>query len=82
MFQTRSSISEAFSFMKKCICDQEEMVLRIIEEEWKVAQHIRDSTDKQLNGKIHNILDLQNKFEEVMTVNHCINGTIKIYFIY
>ncbi|XP_070790907.1 E3 ubiquitin-protein ligase RNF135-like [Pituophis catenifer annectens] len=66
MFQTRSSISEAFSFMKKCICDQEEMVLRIIEEEWKVARQIRDSTDKQLNGKIHNILDLQNKFEEVM----------------
>lgn len=57
------------------------MVLRIIEEEWKVAQQITDSTDKQLNGKIH-ILDLQNKFEEVMTVNHCINGTIKIYFIY
>lgn len=78
MFQTRSSISEAFSFMKKCICDQEEMVLRIIEEEWKVAQQI---TDKQLNGNIH-ILDLQNKFEEVMMVNHCINGAIKIYVIY
>ncbi|XP_058024595.1 E3 ubiquitin-protein ligase RNF135 [Ahaetulla prasina] len=67
IFQTRSSISEAFRFMKKCICDQEEMVLRIIEEEWKVAQQITDSTDKQLNGKIHNVLDLQNKFEEVMT---------------
>uniref|UniRef100_A0A8C6VEL6 B30.2/SPRY domain-containing protein n=1 Tax=Naja naja TaxID=35670 RepID=A0A8C6VEL6_NAJNA len=50
--------------MKKCICDQEEMVLRIIEEEWKVAQQITDSTDKQFNGKNH-ILDLQKKFEEV-----------------
>ncbi|XP_015679387.1 E3 ubiquitin-protein ligase RNF135-like [Protobothrops mucrosquamatus] len=66
MFKTRSSISKAFSFMKKCICDQEEMVLRIIEEEWKTAQQIRDSTDKQVNGKIHGILDLQNKSEETM----------------
>lgn len=55
--------------MKKCICDQEEMVLRIIEEEWKTAQQIRDSTDKQINGKIHGILDLQNKSEETMKVN-------------
>ncbi|XP_026566869.1 E3 ubiquitin-protein ligase RNF135-like [Pseudonaja textilis] len=65
ILQTRSSISEAFSFMKKCICDQEEVVLRIIEEEWKVAQQITDSTDKQLNEKNHNILDLHKKFEEV-----------------
>ncbi|XP_070592101.1 E3 ubiquitin-protein ligase RNF135 [Erythrolamprus reginae] len=66
MFQTRSSVSEAFSFMKKCIYHQEEMVLRIIEEECKGAQQITDSTVTQLNGKIHNILDFQNKSEEVM----------------
>ncbi|XP_013921878.1 PREDICTED: E3 ubiquitin-protein ligase RNF135 [Thamnophis sirtalis] len=62
MFQTRSSISKAFSFMKKCICDQEKIVLRIIEEEWNVAEQI---TDKQINGK-NPILDLQNTSEEVM----------------
>ncbi|XP_039199546.1 E3 ubiquitin-protein ligase RNF135 [Crotalus tigris] len=66
IFKTRSSVSTAFSFMKKYICDQEEKVLRIIEEEWKIAQQIRDSTDKQVNGKIHGILDLQNKSEETM----------------
>ncbi|XP_063149635.1 E3 ubiquitin-protein ligase RNF135 isoform X1 [Candoia aspera] len=66
MSQTRSSISEAFGFMKKCICDQEEMVLGIIEEELIVAQQITDSTDKQLTGKIHNLLDLQINSEEVM----------------
>ncbi|KAM6474378.1 E3 ubiquitin-protein ligase RNF135 isoform 1-T1 [Liasis olivaceus] len=66
MSQTRSSISEAFGFMKKCICDQEEMVLGIIEEEFIVAQQITDSTDKQLTGRIHNLLDLQNNSEEVM----------------
>ncbi|XP_062827076.1 E3 ubiquitin-protein ligase RNF135 [Anolis carolinensis] len=55
----KSSIAEAFNFVKTYINDQEKMVLNVIEKEYVAAQQKRDTMSEQLVVRIDQLLELQ-----------------------
>ncbi|XP_062977547.1 E3 ubiquitin-protein ligase RNF135 [Elgaria multicarinata webbii] len=64
--QIKSSVTEAFSFMKKYINDQEKTVLDVIDQEYATVQQKTDLMNEQLTARIDRLLELQSNSEEVM----------------
>nr|XP_060619943.1 E3 ubiquitin-protein ligase RNF135-like [Anolis sagrei ordinatus] len=60
----KSSIVEAFNFVKTYINDQERMVLNVFEKEYVAAQQKRDTMNEQLNVRIDQLLVLQKDMME------------------
>ncbi|XP_066473562.1 E3 ubiquitin-protein ligase RNF135 isoform X2 [Tiliqua scincoides] len=63
---SKSSVIENFSFLKKYINDQEETVLKVIDEGYKSAQQKIDAINEQLRARIERLLDLQNNSKELL----------------
>ncbi|KAJ7317928.1 hypothetical protein JRQ81_004090 [Phrynocephalus forsythii] len=64
--QIKSSVAEAFGFLKNYINDQEKMVLNVIDNGYRAARQKRDLIDDQLKARNEQLLELQTNSEELI----------------
>ncbi|XP_053149442.1 E3 ubiquitin-protein ligase RNF135 [Hemicordylus capensis] len=61
----KSSVVEDFSFIKKYIDDQEEMMLEAVDLEYTAVQQKISIVNEQLTARVEKLLELQNNLEEL-----------------